>query len=137
MVTGDQTNNDFMIGGPPEFQQRIRNVLTEYDDIFSFNVKGKSMAVPPMHFTVDMDGWEVPASRLPSRHISVEKHVALNKMIDDLLDLQAIQPSRATAWSQVNLVHKPTNGWQFTVDYRTLNKVITNEGFNHIGEFPI
>ena len=45
------------------------------------------MSVPPMEFTVDAVRWEGPANRLPSRHISVEKHAALNKMIDDLLDL--------------------------------------------------
>ena len=47
---------------------------------------------------------------LPSRHISVEKHAALNNMIDDLLDVEAIQPSRATARSQVHLARKPSNG---------------------------
>jgi hypothetical protein len=50
-----------------------------------------------MEFTVDATRWEAPANRLPSRHISEEKHAALNKMIDDLLDLEVIQPSRATA----------------------------------------
>jgi len=49
-------------------------------------------------------------------------------MIDDLLDLQVIQPSKATTWSQVHLVCKP-GGWRFTVDYRGLNKVILNEGW--------
>ena len=50
-------------------------------------------------------------------------------MIDDSLNLKVIQPSRATAWSQVHLVHKPTKGWRFTVDFRNLNKVISNEGW--------
>jgi hypothetical protein len=97
-----QTNDDFTIGGSAELQQRIRKILHEYEDIFSFNVKGKAMLVPPMEFTVDKVRWEAPANRLPSRHISVEKHAALNKMIDDLLNLEVIQPSRATAWSQAN-----------------------------------
>ena len=57
------------------------------------------MSVPPMEFTVDETRWEAPVNRLPSRHISVEKHAALNKLIDDLLDLEVIQPSWATAWS--------------------------------------
>ena len=87
------------------------------------------MVVPPINFTVDKVNWEASANRLPSRHISVKKHAALNQMIDDLLDLQVIQPSRATAWSQVHLVRKPTNGWRFTVDFRNLNKVISNEGW--------
>ena len=57
-----------------------------------------------------------------------------NKMIDDLLDLHVIQPSRATAWSQVHLVCKTTNGWWFTVDFRNLNKIISNDGWD--GKVP-
>jgi len=73
-------------------------------DIFIFNVKGEVMSVPPMEFTVDARRWSATANRLPSRHILVQKHAALNKMIDDLLELEVIQPSRVTAWSQVQLV---------------------------------
>ena len=124
-----QTNDDFTIGGSAHLQQRIRALLTEYADIFSFNIKGKAMSVPPMEFTVDATLWEAPAHRLPSHHISVEKHAALYKLIDDLLDLEVIQPSRTTAWSQVHLVRKPSNDWRFTVDFRNLNKVISNEGW--------
>jgi len=87
------------------------------------------MSVPPMQFSVKVEQWESYPNRLPSRHISVEKHEALTKMIDDLLELQVIQPSKATAWSQVHLIRKPTGGWRFTVDYRGLNKVISNEGW--------
>ena len=70
------------------------------------------MTMTPMTFTGDKVNWEASTNRLPSRHISVEKHAALNQMIDDLLDLQVIQQSRATAWSKVHLVRKPTNGWR-------------------------
>jgi len=66
------------------------------------------MSVPPMTFEVANNEWEAPENRLPSRHFSVEKHAALNQMIDDLLDLKVIQPSRATAWFQVHLVRKQT-----------------------------
>jgi len=54
-------------------------------------------------------------------------------MIDDLLDQQVIQPSRATAWSQFHLVRKPTNGWRFTVDSGTLIRSYLMRA----GEFPI
>jgi len=47
MVPNGTANNDYTIGGNPEFQKRIRQLLTEYDDIFSYNVKGKAMSVPP------------------------------------------------------------------------------------------
>ena len=56
-----QTNDDFTIGGSVDLQQRIRTQLTEYAYIFSFNVKGKAMSVPPMEFTVDATRWEAPA----------------------------------------------------------------------------
>ena len=39
-------------------------------------------------------------------------------MIDDLLHLEIIQPSRATSCSQAHLVRKPSNGWRFTEDFR-------------------
>ena len=121
--------HDCQIGSEPSLQQPIRELLTDFQDIFSCNVKGKAMDVPPMEFTVDEGRWQTTPNRLPARHVSVEKHNALNKMIDDLLELGVIQPSKATAWSQVHLVSKPTGGWRFTIDFRNLNKVISNEGW--------
>jgi len=82
MLTGGCKNNDFTIGGSPAIQLRIRDIFHKFSDIFSYNVKGKAMADPPMTFTVDKVNWEASTNRLPSRHISVEKHVALNQMID-------------------------------------------------------
>ena len=85
---------------------------------------------PPMEFTVDRLLWEINLNWAPSRHISTEKHDALKTMVDSLLELGVIQPAKATAWSQVHLVRKPNNGgWRFTTDYRSLNKVISNGGW--------
>jgi len=61
-----QTNDNFTVGGSTDLQHRIRALLTEYTDIFSFNVKGKAISVPPMKFTLDEIRWEAPANRLPS-----------------------------------------------------------------------
>ena len=61
-----------MIEGSPEFQKR--SILNEYDDIFSYNVKGKAMY--PMTFAVD--------------NVGCWKTCGLEQMIDDLLDLQVI-----------------------------------------------
>ena len=82
-----------------------------------------------MEFTIDHSKWETNQNRA-SRHVSTEKHVALDALLDNLLDLDVEQPSKATAWSQVHVVRKPNNGdWRFTIDYRSLNKVISNEGW--------
>jgi hypothetical protein len=81
----------------------------------------------PMDFTIDHAKWETNQNRAPSRRVSTETHAAL---LDNLLDLGVIQPSKVTAWSQVHLVRKPNNGSsRFTIDYRSLNKVISNEGW--------
>ena len=90
----------------------LKILVQKYHDIFSTTVKGKSARVPPLDFTVDA-AWETTANRLPSRQISPEKHLALHGMIEELLDLNVIKPSKATSWSQVHLVknrHHPTDG---------------------------
>jgi hypothetical protein len=123
-------NKDYTLGGTPALQAKQHTLIQEYSDIFSYSVKGKAMDVPPMEFTIDHSKWETNQNRAPSRHVSTEKHVAVDALLDNLLDLGVIQPSKATAWSQVHLVRKPNNGgWRFTIDYRSLNKVIYNEGW--------
>jgi hypothetical protein len=118
------------IQGSPAMQKSLSTLVQLFKDIFSTTVKGKSAKVPPLDFNVDA-AWETTANRLPSRLISPEKHLALHGMIEELLDLNVIKPSQATSWSQVHLVRKPapSNGWRFTIDYRGLNKVITNQGW--------
>ena len=119
---------NFKLGGSPTLQAQLRALIKQYSDIFSDSVKGKAMDVPPMEFTIDHIMWETNQNRAASRHISPEKHYALNVLLDNLLDLGVIQPSKATAWSQVHLVRKPNNGaWRFTTDNRFLNKVISNK----------
>ena len=117
-------NNDYQLGGSAQLQHPLPWLMSLY---FS-SVKGKAMDVPPMEFTIDRSLCETNLNRAPSRHISTEKHDALNTIIHSLLELGVIQPSKATVWSQVHLVRKPNNSrWRFTTDYRALNKVISNE----------
>jgi len=49
---------------PLEALQRYRTTympIKEYDDIFSYSVKGRSMDVPPREFDVDKKLWEASA----------------------------------------------------------------------------
>ena len=70
---------------------KLRTLLQQYSDKFSYSVKGKAMDVPPMEFTIDHAKWETNQNRAPSRHVSTEKHAAL--LDNYLLDLGVIQPS--------------------------------------------
>ena len=66
---------------------------------------------------------------MPPRILSQEKQEALSVIIDELLALGVIRPSKATAWSQVMLVKKSTGGWRLTIDYRQLNHLVENQGW--------
>ena len=74
-----------------------------------------------MEFKVDEKSWESSGYRMASRQMSIEKQVALKTLIDELLEKEVIRPS------QVHLVRKLRSG--FTIDYKALNKMIKNEGW--------
>ena len=57
-MTQIPTLTDYDIGGSPNLRRRIQLLMHEYRDIFSYNVKGKAMSVPPMKFSVNIDKWE-------------------------------------------------------------------------------
>ena len=61
-----------------------------------------------MKIVVDEDKWRLPCNRAPPRRHSEEKQKEIRKQVDALLDLGVIKESRATEWSQVHLVPKPT-----------------------------
>ena len=113
-------NDDYTIGGSTNLQQELHSLIKEYDDIFTYSVKGRSMDVPPMEFDVDKKLWEASGNRLASRQISIEKQTALSTLINEILEWDVIRPFKATAWSQVHLVRKPSGGWRFTIDNRSL-----------------
>ena len=69
-MNGAARDDDYTIGGSTILQKELHSLIKEYDDIFSYSVKGKSMAVPPMQFEVDKESSD---NRLPSRQISTEK----------------------------------------------------------------
>jgi len=70
------------------------NILVQnYHDIFSTTVKKKSDRVPSLDFKNDA-AWETTANRLPSRQISLKKHLGLHGVIEELQGLNVIKPNR-------------------------------------------
>jgi len=131
-INGAPRNDDYTIGGSTNLQQELHSLIKEYDDIFSYSVKGRSMDVPPMEFDVDKKLWEASGNRLASRQISIETQTALSTLIDELLERGFIRPSKASAWSKVHLMRKPSGGWRFTIDYRALTRLSPTKG----GKYP-
>ena len=114
------------IEGDDELKTELRELCTKYKDIFSTTVKSTPAKVPPLKFDFNKELWQRTANRLPPRILSQEKQEALSVIIDELLALGVIRPSKATAWSQVMLVKKSTGGWRLTIDYRQLNHLVEN-----------
>jgi hypothetical protein len=131
LITPDSQHDitDIAMTGTAAETAELRILCDEFADIFSLKIRVEPARVPALNFDFDKARWHQAANRLPSRRISPEKQAALNVMIDELLDIGAIRVSTATAWSQVHLVKKPKGGWRCTIDFRGLNKVISNQGW--------
>jgi len=57
------SNDDYTVGGSDYLQSQLRGLIEEYSDIFSYLVKGLSMDVLPIEFTVNASGWESNTTR--------------------------------------------------------------------------
>ena len=111
--------------GSPQLQTRIQALVREFIDVFATKVRREPVAVEPMNI-IDEDKWRLPCNRQPPRRHSEEKQKEIRKQVDALLKLGVIKESKATEWSQVHLVPKPTpegapQKWCFTLDFVRLN----------------
>jgi hypothetical protein len=109
--------------GESEHQERLRNLCTEFGDVFSSYVREQPAGVPAMSLTVDYEKFRKTAGRARSpRPQSQSKLAELKRMIEELLRLKVIRTSTAEVVSQVLLVvKKGTTKLRFCIDYRALN----------------
>jgi hypothetical protein len=94
--------------GSPQLQTRLRALVREFIDVFASKVRREPAAVEPMKIVIDEDKWRLPCNRQPPRRHSEEKQKEIRKQVDALLKLGVIKESKATEWSQVHFVPKPT-----------------------------
>lgn len=109
--------------------ERHRKLFLKYRNVFSRSVRSEPAQVPPMTLTVDETKWQVKRHRLPPRFQSTLKHEEIRKQITNMIELNVIEPSQATEWSQVTLATKPNGKWRFCIDYKELNQVTKGLGF--------
>ena len=74
-----------------------------------------------MVIEIDRTKWEVPRNRLPPRHHSAEKQLAIRTQVNKLLELGVIEESQASEWSQVHPVPKSDGSWRLNIDFFQLN----------------
>ena len=123
-LSSDELLDLVTIEGPPILQAKLKALCREYRDIFSTTVRSQPSKVPPMNFEIDLDKWQNKRNRLPPRVQCPDKQREILKQIKLLLDLDIIEVSTASEWSQVHMVPKPAtpNEWRFTIDYVKLNE---------------
>jgi hypothetical protein len=122
----EQLMSKITFKGSPQLQTRLRALVREFIDVFATKVRREPAAVEPMKIVIDEEKWRLPCNRQPPRRHSEEKQKEIRKQVDALLKLGVIKESKATEWSQVHLVPKPTpegapHKWRFTLDFVRLN----------------
>ena len=103
--------------GSPELQKQLRSLCREYIDIFSTSVRSLPALVDPMVIEIDQTKWEVPRNRLPPRHHSAEKQLAIRTQVNKLLELGVIEELQASEWSKIHPVPKSDGSWRLTIDF--------------------
>jgi hypothetical protein len=124
--TPEQLMSQITFEGSLQLQTKLKALVREFIDVFATKVRREPAAVEPVKIMIDEDKWRLPCNRAPPRKHSEEKQKEIRKQVDVLLDLGVIKESRATEWSQVHLVPKPTpegqpQKWRFTLDFVRLN----------------
>ena len=112
------------IEGSTSLKKALRALCEEFKDIFSTTVRNVPAAIPTMDIEVDMTKWRNKANKLAPRIHSPEKQKEILKQLKILLDLDIIEISTASEWSQVHMVPKPTSPgeWRLTIDFVKLNE---------------
>jgi len=129
-VSSSPDNLPTQIMGPPSLQEALKTLCVEYTDIFNKVLQKIPAAVEPLTFEYDAIQWNRHANRLPARTMSTDKQQEVSLQIDKLLTQGIIRPSKSSAWSQVVIVKKPGGrGWRLTIDFRNLNLVVVNQGW--------
>ncbi len=109
------------VAGPEQLQKSIRNLVAEFDEIFSETLRSTPAGLTPLELNVDMSKWQKTRNRLPARVQTRAKEYEIERQINKMLANNVIKPSQAAYYSQVHLEPKPDNKWRFCLDFRELN----------------
>ena len=116
------------VEGSDTLKRGIGDLLSEFEDVFSTELKREPAKIPPMELTVNRELWERSVNSRAPRVVSILKQLELRKQINKMLDCNVIQPSEAAYYSQVLLTPKTDGSWRFCVDFRNLNAACANIG---------
>ena len=117
------------IRGPPSLKAKLRELVQEFDDIFSGSVNPKPANIEPFRMKVNKQLWQIPANGSGIRRMDKTRQDALKLQIEEMLKLGVIRESRAGYYSHGFLVPKKNNKWRLVIDYKNLNKATERVGW--------
>ena len=121
------------IFGPDSLQKEIKLLLEEFSDIFSVTVGSTPAKLPPFCIKFNEDKWHSVRGNInvPPRTQSHDKNNEIKRQCEKLLELNVIEFSTASRYSQVHLVKKAQPGtFRMCIDYVLLNSCCDGESWN-------
>ena len=115
--------------GDESFQRKLRELCSEYSDIFSDQLAEKPASLKPFEINIPLELWEIDENRTPVRPQSSTKEVALKENLDEMLASGVIERSDAAYYSHPVIVTKSPGKFRTCIDYRPLNKCLTPASF--------
>jgi hypothetical protein len=121
--SGRENLGSIHVEGGDTLKHRIEELLAEFEDIFSTELRKEPADVPPMELEVDTEKWERQTNSRGPRVVSVAKQFELEKQMRKMIANNVVRPSEAAYYSQILLTPKSDGTWRFCVDFRELNAV--------------
>ena len=110
-----------------ERQQRLRDLLTEYLDVFSNPKNPFTYVTPKYQFTVNTGG-KGPIA-LPPYRVSPDDKKIISDHVEEMLKKGVIEPSQSTWAFPVVLIPKVDGTIRFCIDYRKLNAITVKDKY--------
>ena len=110
----------------PEQQKKLRDLLSQYRDVFAANMTemGRTDA---LEHVIDVGNAE-PIAQRPYRRSMKEKEI-IDQQIEEMLAADVIRASNSPWCSPIVVVKKKDGGHRFAVDYRALNAKTKKDKF--------
>ena len=114
-----------------EMKELMKKWIYKYTNVFDDELNDKPARVKPFELHEKPNStWNKSATNKGQpRWQMISKQKEVEHFIMKALEAKLIQPSSATAWSQVHLQPKPNNKWRFCIDFRNLNEQTDSQGW--------